>query len=414
MSKVIAIIGTLDTKGDQIQYLKKLIEAIGHQVCVIDVGILGDVPIEPAISRHQVAEAAGTSIQELIDLRHEWMSMERMTEGASKIVKELHSKNRLDGALAVGGSIGTALALSVMKALPIGVPKLIVSTVAYSPGITPDMVSGDLMMLPWVAGLWGFNKMSKRVLETAAGAISGAVELYDKEKVNTKKVVAVSSLGGTVCQYMNQLKPALEERGYEVAVFHVTGMSGRLLEQAITEGSISAVLDLSVGVEILNEVCNGVASAGEHRLEAAAKCGVPQIVSPGAIEAFHWGEDKPFPAKYKERPQHRHNPILNVILSSKRERAAVGRFMAEKLNMAAGPTIVVIPMRGFEPPMRPASLDAFWQGILTPHEGLKAFRRAFMRNLKNPKVKVVTLDGGFNDPPYVTTILSLFDEMMSV
>jgi uncharacterized protein (UPF0261 family) len=214
---------------------------------------------------------------------------------------------------------------------------------------------------------------------------------------------------------MDQLKPALEERGYEVAVFHGGGLSGRVLEKAIYDGSIAAVLDLAVGVEILNEVCGGVASSGKHRLEAAARSGIPQIVSPGTIEAFHWGEDKPFPAKFRDRPQQRHNIILNVVASSIRERAAVGKFMAEKLNTAKGPTVMVIPMR--KTPISIPKLyatDTFRQNMAAPQKGLEAFRRAFMRNLKNPKVEVVTLDCDYNDQPYAETVLSLFDEMMSV
>jgi uncharacterized protein (UPF0261 family) len=283
------------------------------------------------------------------------------------------------------------------------------------------MVSGDnVMMLPWVAGLWGLNSISKGVLEMAAGAISGAAERYDPSQADGRNVVGVTSLGGSVNRYMNQLKPALEQRGFEVAVFHVTGMSGRMYERSIADGLITASLDLSVGVELLNTVAEGVCTAGAYRLEAAGRRGIPQIVSPGAIEAFHWGADRPMPAKYRNRAAHRHNALLLTVASSPHEMGSVGKLMAEKLNNATGPTAVVIPMKGFgdrpkglpAPGSRSAQEMAAFRGALmdltTP--GLVAFRKALLKHIK-PEVEVVGLDAGFNDPPYVETVLRLFDEM---
>jgi uncharacterized protein (UPF0261 family) len=344
-----------------------------------------------------------------------------MAKGASEIAKELYARDKLDGFMAVGGSGGTSLALAVVKVIPIRVPKLLITTVAYSAAITPDMVSGDnVMMLPWVAGLWGLNSISKGVLEMAAGAISGAAELYDGSNMGNKKVVGVTSLGGSVNRYMSQLKPALEQRGYEVAVFHVTGMSGRMYERSIADGLIGASLDLSVGVELLNTVTGGVCTAGPHRLEAAGRKGIPQIVSPGAIEAFHWGADRRMPARYRDRPAHRHNALLLTVASNPREMGAVGKLMAEKLNNATGPAAVVIPMKGFgaRPIAPPApksqsarEIAAFREALmnLTPL-GLPAFRKNLLKHIK-PKVEVIELDAGFNDAPYVETVLRLFDEM---
>jgi uncharacterized protein (UPF0261 family) len=421
MPKSIAILGTLDTKGDQLEYLKTLIEKQGLETCVIDVGVLGPVPFSPTISREEVARASGSTLEEIIALDSAGPAMVQMAKGASELVRELYAKGKLDGFVAVGGSGGTSLALAVLKAVPIRVPKLLITTVAYSAAITPDMVSGDnVMMLPWVAGLWGLNSISKGMLEMAAGAISGAAELYDRSNVESKNVVGVTSLGGSVNRYMSQLKPALEQRGFEVAVFHVTGMSGRMYERSIADGLIAASLDLSVGVELLNAVTGGVCTAGPHRLEAAGRKGIPQIVSPGAIEAFHWGADRPMPAKYKHRPAHRHNALLLTVASSPREMGAVGKLMAEKLNNATGPVAVVIPMKGFgarpiappAPKSRSArEIAAFREALmnLTPL-GLPAFRRNLLKHVK-PKVEVVELDAGFNDPPYVETVLRLFDEM---
>lgn len=231
MRKSIGVIGTLDTKGDQIQYIVQLIEGRGHRAVVIDVGVLGKALFQPTISRQQVAKAGGSSIEEIIAFSDEGEAVEKMTEGASKIVEELCSMGKIDGILALGGSMGTALALRVTKVLPLGMPKLILSTQAYSPAITPDMVNGDVIMMSWVAGLWGLNNMAKRVIDQAAATIIGTVEAYKREWTKQGKVVGVTSLGMTSSRYLYHLKPALEERGYEVAVFHATGMGAGSLSK---------------------------------------------------------------------------------------------------------------------------------------------------------------------------------------
>jgi uncharacterized protein (UPF0261 family) len=334
-----------------------------------------------------------------------------MGDGVIEIICGLHRENRLCGVLAVGGSQGTAVALKIMKKVPLGVPKLLLTTIAYSPVIVPDMVGGDdLMMLPWVGGLWGLNSISKQSLETAAGAISGAARAFAKRSVSEKKVVGVSSLGGAVNRYMNELKPAIEQRGYEVAVFHVLGMSGRIFERAIFNGLISVSLDLSAGKELLNHVTGGVYSAGAHRLEAAGKMGIPQIVSPGALESFHWGNDRPLPPKYKNRLYFWHNALHMTIRSNANEMAAVGTLMAEKLNGAKGPTALVLPLKGLGPmPFPPLASP---EAEADARKGWAGFRRNIKNRLR-PDVEYIELDVTFNDSLYVDTVIELFDEMMS-
>jgi uncharacterized protein (UPF0261 family) len=411
MPKYIAIIATLDTKGDQVEYIKKKIEEEGQQTCIIDFGVVREAAFQPTYDRHQVAQAAGTSIDGVLAMNNRRAGLEKMGEGAAAILKELQSKGELGGVLAVGGSQGTAVSLLIMKTVPLGTPKLLLTTIAYSPVIIPDIVGGDdLMMLPWVAGLWGLNSISKQSLEIAAAAISGAARAYSERPVSTKKVVGVSSLGGAVNRYMDELKPALEERGYEVAVFHVLGMPGRMFERAISDGLIALSLDLSVGVELLNEVTGGVYTAGEHRLEAAGKMGIPQIVSPGAIEAFHWGKDRPFPAKYKERLYFWHTSLHRTIRASAREMAAVGTLMAEKLNRAKGPTAVVLPLQGMGPMPIPSFTSP--EAEAESQKGWAGFRRSIKSKLK-PEVKYRELDVTFNDPVYTKAVLELFDEMTS-
>lgn len=400
MIKRIAIIGTLDTKGVEIKYIKERIEDLGHKAIVMDVGVAGEVPFEPSVTRGQIAQAGGASLEEIIAIDNEAKSMRIMAKGASKILKELYSSDRLDGVLAVGGTVGTSLALTVMKALPIGVPKLIVSTVAFSPLVSLDLVSADLMMIQWAGGLRGLNPMCRGVLNRAVGAIIGAAEV--KKETIKKPMVGVTSMGVHSCRYMTWLRPALEQRGYEVAVFHSQGPGGRALEQAITDGLINAVLDLSTH-ELMQEVYGGPCGAGEHRLEAAGKRGIPQIVSPGAIDGFVWGGGKPFPPRFRNRAKRAHNDLVTKVSTNKEEKAVVGRLIAEKLNKAKGPVAVVIPMGGFAEDDKPG-------GFAYDPEGREAFRRALKQNIKS-EIKVVELEAHINDPAFAEEVMVIFDEI---
>jgi uncharacterized protein (UPF0261 family) len=423
MSGSVAIIGTLDTKGDQIEYLKRQIEGRGQKTIVIDVGVLGGILFPPSISRDQVAEAAGSNLEAVIALNDSFKASTVMARGAAEIITELCSRAEIAGVIAVGGSQGSGLALTVMKSIPLGIPKFLVTTVAYSQLITPDMVGGDdIIMIPWMAGLWGLNSMSRSVMEMAAGAVAGAADAFNRRRDATKKLIGVTSLGGAISRYMNHLKPALEERGYEVAVFHVTGMSGRLFERAIRDGLIAGSLDLAAAIELLNYVTDGACSAGEHRLEAACERGIPQIVSPGPIEAFHWGKDRPLPDRYRDRPRHQHSVMILTVRSSLDEIAAAAKLMAEKLNAAKGPAAVVLPMKGMisesktHAPQPGAScttgVEKFRQELMSiTLPGMKAFEKSLRYYIKSG-IEVVTLDASFNDPLYSETVLKLFDEMM--
>ena len=404
MAKTIVMIGTLDTKGDQFAYLKKLIEERGHRVITMDVGVLGEPPFVPAISSAEVARAGGTSLEELRTSReHEPTAvMDRMAQGAVRLAKKLYDNGEMDGVVAGGGSMGTALALDVMRNLPLGLPKLVVSTMAYSIAILPDVIGGsDVMMLPWIAGLWGLNSIAERTLRIAAGAITGAAEGYEKGRAIGKKTVGVTAVGGSVQGYMGGLKRGLEERGYEVAVFHGTGMSGRVYEKAIADGLIVASVDMAVGGELTNYVAGGVCSAGADRLEAAGAAGIPQIVSADRF-IFHWWSSMPLPEKYRDRQRSLHNSMFGPVRCSSEEAATVGELMAEKLNRAQGPVAVVIPK---QPPAHGAA-----GGIMKP-EQWQAFRERFLAKA-SPSLKVLVYDGRPEEPGFVEMLLGLFDEMM--
>jgi uncharacterized protein (UPF0261 family) len=427
MARSILIVSTLDTKGDQVEFLNQVIKQRGNKTMVMDVGVKGEPPFQPEITHDQVAQAVDMTLNQLktlSDVMDPKPAMDKMAEGAYSIVKDLCTKDKLNGIVALGGSMGTSLALDVIKAAPIGIPKIIMSTVAHSHAISMDMLGGnDVMMLPWSAGLWGLNDVSRGALQTAGGAISGAADEYDKKETSGKKIVGATSLGATGGKYMNWIKPALETKGYEVAVYHVTGMSGRMYERTIADGMIDISLDLAAGVELLNHVNGSVFTAGEQRLEAAGRRGIPQIVSTGAIEIIHWGQE-PLPERFDGRFQIAHNKILYQVYSIPEECAQVGALMAKKLNMATGPTAVVLPMQSFGPPPPPpppgsgegkdmpppppAELSNMFEITI---QSMKALHDALMQDIK-PHIKVTALDVSLNDPAFAEGVLKVFEEMI--
>jgi uncharacterized protein (UPF0261 family) len=412
MAKAIAIVGTLDSKGDQIEYFDKIIKQNGRETIIIDVGVLGEPVVAPDITKHQVAQAAGVTIDQVIELAKETFkkgdsgpsaAMDKMTEGACKILENLQSEERLSGIVCAGGTLGTSLALNIMSALPLLIPKLILSTVANSPGINPDLVSNNVMMMPWIGGLWGINKVAKMVLNQAAAYIIGASKIYEQEgmKDPKEKSVAVTSLGMTACKYLYHLRPSLRERGYDTAVFHSAG-AGRIFERLVASGEFDFVLDLFAGGELLNEIAGSLLSPGPRRLEAAVKQGVPQIVSLGLTEIFLWGAYKPVPEKFSDRPTMRHNSILWMIPTKLEERLAMVRLLAEKLNLATAPTAVIVPLK--------ASLGTTQIG-LEDKEGMMAIYQELKSRLE-PKIKYIEVDASTDDKAFSDEVIRLMDEML--
>jgi uncharacterized protein (UPF0261 family) len=403
MAKTIVIVGTLDTKGEELGYVKELIQGRGHKTIVIDVGILGEPPFQPDIGHEEVAEAAGTKLREIIALGGEGEAIAVMTEGASKIAQRLHSEGRVDGIIALGGSMGAWLGLAVMRALPLGVPKLMVTTEAFSGFINPDMVGSGQMLTDCVAGLWGLNTISRVMLENAVWAITGMVENC-RQIVPQKPLIGITTLGVAAHKYTWQIKPLLESRGYEMAVIHI-GAGGRNLEPLIEEGLIAGVLDLCL-MELACYLLNcSLWNGGPNRLEAAGRKGIPQVVAPGAIDFVCWaGTPETLPPRFRNRPMHMHNPNDTVVMATTKEKARLGKLVAQKLNRATGPTAMLIPTQGFVEADRPG-------GIFYDPEGRSAFITALKSHIK-PGVKVVELDAHINDPEFSREAVTILDDMM--
>jgi len=404
VGKNIIVMGTLDTRGEEIRYLADQIRKRGHYPKVMDVGVLGQAPFEPSIKRDEVALAAGTSLKEIISLRHEGRAMSAMASGAYRILRELYDRKEMDGVVAAGGSMSTSLALEAMRHLPLGLPKLVLSTIAFSPLVKPEYVGADMIMMLWPAGLYGLNRISRNVLRTAAGVITGAAETEVEKKGERKKTVGVTSLGTSQQKFVERLKPALEQRGYDVAVFHTLGMGGQAFEQAIRDGVIDVALDFSL-VELVDEVTGGATTSGKMRLKAAAEKGIPQIVAAGAISNFFWFAGEPLPPGMEGRKHHRHNQLLTIVVASTEDKAKVGAMVAERLNQAKGPTAMIIPRKGW------IEGDRDPRSPFHDPQGGEAFSRAFKEGL-NSDIRVIELDAHINDPLFTETVIKLFDEIV--
>ena len=405
MAKTIALIGTLDSKGDQVEYLRQGIESRGCRSIVIDVGVLGKPKCDAHITNHQVAEAAGMTIDDIIAMGEkgqEIKSMNKMAEGCRPIIKDLNDKEKIDGLLAVGGTMGTALALDVIDLLPLLFPKMILSTIAYSPGINPDYYSHNVIMIPWIGGLMGFNDVSRKILNQVIAQITAATEVYERIPLSSKPLIGMTALGMTASMYHSYLRPALEKRGFEISVFHATGMQPRFLEKAVSDGSIALTIDFLTGHELIMEVLGSGYSPGPQRLEAAIKKGTPMIVSQGILELASWPSYFPLKGKLADRPHLEHNNLLWMLFTTKEDKLEAAKILSEKLNRATGPTAVVLPLKPF------ASVSQY--GIEDP-EGDRLFREELKGNLK-PGIKVVEVDATQEDAEFSEQIVNLVDEMV--
>lgn len=399
----ILLVGTVDTKADELLYMKSGIEAGGGRALVMDVGILGEPSFPPDVDKQAVAGAAGTTIEAIAALGDENAAMTKMAQGATRIALDLHAQGRVQGVLALGGTMGTDLALDVTAALPLGVPKFVVSTVAFSHLIPPERLAPDLMMILWAGGLYGLNGICRSILGQAAGAVLGACRSGEQER-SERPMVAITSLGKSCLSYMVALKPALERRGFEVAVFHCTGMGGRAFESLAAQGRFVAVLDLCMQ-EVGNETHGSVVTAGADRLEAAGRRGVPQIVAPGGLDMIDMQAWQPLRPAYADRSYHAHNRLIASVLMNPQERRAAARSVCAKLAQAAGPVAFVLPTRGIEAWDRPGE-------PLNDPAGLQAFCEE-VRGTMPPSVRFEEIDAHINDAAFSDTVLRIFDDWVA-
>jgi uncharacterized protein (UPF0261 family) len=397
--RTILVVGTYDTKDDELNYICGVIRGQGGQVLTMDVSVLGNPTRPTDISKHDVAAAGGSSIEKAIASENENTAMQIMADGSAKLAAELVAKKRVDGVLVLGGSMGTDLALDLCAALPLGVPKYIVSTVSFSPMIPTERLAPDIQMILWAGGLYGLNSVCKASLSQAAGAVLGAARAVEARH-GQKPLVGMTSFGKTVLRYMVHLKPALEQRGFEVAVFHATGMGGRAFEGLAAQGAFAAVMDFAPQ-EVGNHMLGSVITAGSDRMTNAGKRGIPQLVSIGCYDLVDLVTWQPLPEALQGRPTHAHNRLITSVVQSPEERRMMATTMCEKLALATGPTTFLLPTQGGNEWDRPGN-------PLSDPEGLSAFCEAVRVHCPR-NVKLVELDAHINDAAFCDAALAQFD-----
>jgi uncharacterized protein (UPF0261 family) len=397
----VVIVGTLDTKAEEIGFARDVIESQGVDVHLVDTGVMDDPEIEPDTPASAVAEAGGTTLAALREAGDRGEAIEAMGQGAAEIATRLHEEGVLDGVFGLGGSGNTSMATEAMRALPVGVPKLVVSTVA-SGDTEPYVGIRDLAMMYSVADIEGLNQLSRQVIANGALALVGMVANDPGVEVEDRPTVAVTMFGVTT-PCVQTARAYLEKRGYEVIVFHATGTGGRAMESLIEEGIVDGVLDVTT-TEWADQHVGGVLGAGEDRLGAAAEAGIPQVVSAGALDMVNFGPRDTVPEEFEGRQFHVHNPQVTLMRTTPEETAEIGRVIAGKLNAATGPTALALPLGGV------SMIDVEGEGFHDPEADAALFDA--LREGIDADVELIERETDINDDDFAEAIAAKLDEDM--
>tara|TARA_B110000914_G_scaffold154284_1_gene135423 strand:- start:997 stop:2202 length:1206 start_codon:yes stop_codon:yes gene_type:complete len=337
----IAVLGTLDSKGHEHAFVADLIRKKGHDVLLIDLGTGGKPQVEPDVSRFEVAAAIDLDLQTLIDKQDRGECVVAMSKAAPVFLSKLASDGKIDGVISLGGGGGTALGTAAMRALPVGFPKLMVSTLAS--GNTAHYVgTKDITMMPSIVDVAGLNRISKTIFTRAAGAICGMVEATVSS--DEEKPLIVASMFGNTTDCVNIAAKVLEDAGYEVLIFHATGTGGRTMESLIESGMVAGVLDLTT-TEWADELLGATLSAGPDRMDAMTKARIPAVIAPGCLDMANYGERETLPAEYEDRTIYIHNPQVTLLRTNANECGELGRILAEKANANPAPTAILNPRK---------------------------------------------------------------------
>lgn len=359
---------TLDTKGAEAEFVRQRLLALGVETVLVDTGCLGEPRASPDVPRSKVFAAAGSSLEALQQRKDRGEAVAAASRGAARLAADWHAQGRLTGVLGLGGSAGTAIATAAMRALPLGVPKLMVSTLA-SGQVRHYVADKDILMFNAVVDLAGINRISRLVLDTAARAMAGMVSLPRASPTRAERPLVAATMFGVTTPCVEHARRLLEANGYEVLVFHATGNGGQAMESLIAEGLIAGVLDITT-TELADELVGGVLSAGPERLTAAGRRGVPQVISVGALDMVNFHAPETIPERFAGRRFYRHNPHVTLMRTTVEENAALGAEIGRKAAQARGPTAILLPKRGVsaidregQPFDDPAAREALFEAI---------------------------------------------------
>ena len=398
----IVIVGTLDTKGAEHDFARGIIEDQGVDTHLIDAGVRGEPAVEADTPREEVVRRGGTELEELIDADDRGEAVDTMARGAAAVAADLHEEGVLEGILSLGGSAGTTIGTTAMGALPYGVPKVMVSTMA-SGDTRPYVESRDIAMLYSVADVAGLNQLTRTVISNAALAVVGMTTADPDFETPDKPTVGVTMFGVTT-PCVTEARALLEERGYEVLTFHATGTGGKAMEELVEQDVIGGVLDVTT-TELADELVGGVLSAGPDRLEAAGEAGVPQVVSVGALDMVNFGPRDSVPQEFEDRQFHLHNPTVTLMRTTSEENRELGRTLAEKVNRATGPTTVVLPTGGV------SMIDVEGEDFYDPEADAALFDA--IRETLNDDVELIEAETDVNDPEFARTLVDALTESLN-
>jgi len=400
MGKTLVITGSLDTKGREFTFLKELIEKEGLDTLVVDFGVMGEPVLTPDITRQEVANAGGGDLATLASGEHKDEAMRVMAAGLAVVVRRLFDEGRLDGIIGMGGGGATSISTTAMRALPVGVPKLMVSTLGGG-DVSAYVGTRDITFMPSIVDVAGFNRISRAIYANAAGAIAGMVKMETAKGDEGKPLVTASMFGNTTLA-VDRARGVLEARGYEVLVFHATGTGGKTMEGLIADGYITASLDITT-TELADEVCGGVLSAGPERCLAASRAGIPAVLVPGCVDMANFRAMDTVPDKYKSRKLYQWNPNITLLRTNAEENKRIGEMIAAAANAATAPVVILIPLRGVSQLDSPGG--AFWD----PQADRACFE-AIKKDLR-PGIPVIEMDNNINDPEFadkaVETLLGM-------
>lgn len=389
MSKTVVLVGALDTKGPDFALVKQLIEQQGLQTLTVDFGVMGEPAYAPDIERSVVASAGGGEMATLSDGQHKDQAMRVMADGLAIVVRRLFDAGKLDGILGMGGGGGTSIATNAMRTLPVGVPKVMVSTLAGG-DVSAYAGNKDIAFFPSVVDVAGINRISQAIYTNAAGAICGMVQMEIPPGDGGPPLLTASMFGNTT-QAVERARAKLTEQGYEVLIFHATGSGGRAMESLISDGYIVGSLDLTT-TELADYVCGGVLSAGPDRGLAAARAGIPTVLVPGCVDMCNFGGIETMPARYRQRTLYQWNPDITLLRTNVAENQQIGTLIAQAANAATGPVTVLLPLRGVS--MLDSPGNQFWD----PAADAACFEA--IRSTLRPEIPLIELDYNINDPAF--------------